>query len=137
MAEPRDEPETRSAIDPERTVVLVAIVFFLKALGFAVGFVVAIVQGLPLGARILPGVVTAALVTAGLGLLGWRRWAWPLALCALLFDATLVREILRLLIDVGLLLLLVRPQVRARFGIADQPRRPPAPRRKRGRRGGP
>ena len=136
MAEPREEPETRGAIDPERTVVLVAIVFFLKALGFAVGFVVAFAQGLPLGARILPGLVTAALVAAGLGLLKWQRWAWPLALCALLFDATLVREILRLLIDVGLLLLLVRPQVRARFGIADQPRRrPPERRRKGGRRG--
>jgi hypothetical protein len=65
----------------------------------------------------VPSLVAAGLVAAGVGLLRWQRWAWPLALCVLLFDATLVREILRLLIDVGLLLLLVRPQVRYRFGI--------------------
>jgi hypothetical protein len=117
MDEPREREEQRGAIDPERTVLLVAIVFFLKALGFAIGFVVTIVQALPLGARIVPSLVAAGLVAAGVGLLRWQRWAWPLALCVLLFDATLVREILRLLIDVGLLLLLVRPQVRYRFGI--------------------
>jgi hypothetical protein len=126
MDEPQErqpERQEKSAIDAERTVQLVAIVFFLKALGFAVGFVIAIVRDLPLGSRILPALVTAGLIAAGVGLLKWQRWAWPIAICVLLFEATLVREILRLLIDVGLLLLLVRPQVRARFGIADQPRR--------------
>lgn len=79
--------------------------------------VVALVHALPLGARIVPLLLAAGMIGAGVGLLKWQRWAWPLALCVLLLDATLVREILRLLIDAGLLLLLVRPQVRARFGI--------------------
>ena len=59
----------------------------------------------------------AALVAAAVGLHKGQRWAWPLALAVLVLDAVLVPGILRWLIDFGLALVLVRPQVRARFGI--------------------
>ena len=79
--------------------------------------VLALVHSLPLGARIAPSLLAVGTVGAGIGLLKWKRWAWGLALCMLLLDATLVGGILRLLIDAGLLFLLVRPQVRSRFGM--------------------
>lgn len=74
-------------------------------------------HALSLGARMVPLLMAAGMIGVGVGLLKWQRWAWPLALCLLVLDATLVGGILRLLIDVGLLFLLVRPQVRSRFGM--------------------
>lgn len=79
--------------------------------------VLALTHAVPLGARLAPLLLAAGAIGAGVGLLQWRRWAWLLALCVLLADAILVGGVLRLLIDLGLLFLLVRPQVRARFGL--------------------
>ncbi len=79
--------------------------------------VLALTHAVPLGARIVPLLLVAGTIGAGVGLLKWKSWAWLLALCVLLADATLVGGILRLLIDAGLLFLLVRPQVRSRFGM--------------------
>lgn len=107
----------KGAIDAERSVTITAIVFFIKAVGFVVAAVLAVVHALSLGAVVLPLLLVAGTVGTGIGLLRWQRWAWPLALVMLVLDATLLRRILGLLIDVGLVLLLVRPQVRARFGI--------------------
>jgi len=89
----------------------------VKAVGFIVVVVLALSHSLSLGARVVPLLLAAGTIGAGAGLLRWKRWAWLLALCVLLADATLVGGILRLLIDLGLLFLLVRPQVRSRFGL--------------------
>ncbi len=109
--------QRKGAIDPERSVTIAAIVFFIKAVGFLVVAILAVVHALSLGALVLPLLLVAGTAVTGVGLLRWQRWAWPLALLMLVLDATLLRGILGLLIDVGLVLLLVRPQVRARFGI--------------------
>jgi hypothetical protein len=110
------ESETR-AFDPQRSVMIVALVFFVKAAGFIVVAVLAVGDTLSLGARIVPPLLAAGTIAAGGGLLRWKRWAWLLSMCVLLADAILVRGLLRLLIDLALLILLVRPQVRARFGM--------------------
>jgi hypothetical protein len=125
--DPATEPEPGSAparegraIDPERLIYIAVIVFFIKAVGFVVAAVLAQVNAHPLGDRVAPALLAAGTVVAGAGLLKWQRWAWPLALLVLILDATLVGGIVRLLIDLALLLLLVRPQVRARFGMAER-----------------
>jgi hypothetical protein len=105
------------AFDPQRSVVIAALVFFVKAVGFIVVAALAVGDTLSVGARIVPPLLAAGTAAAGIGLLLWKRWAWLLALCALLADAILVTGLLRLLIDLGLLILLIRPQVRARFGM--------------------
>lgn len=89
----------------------------MKAVGFVVLAALGLAHELPLGARIVPLLLAAGSVGAGVGLLRGKRWAWLLALCALLADTILVGGILRLLINMGMLLLLIRPQVRARFGM--------------------
>jgi len=108
---------SEGTFDPQRSVTIAAIVFFLKAVGFIVAIVLALGDTLSLGARIVPPLLAAGTIGAGVGLLLWKRWAWLLALCVLIADAALVGGILRLLIDLGLLFLLVRPQVRSRFGM--------------------
>jgi hypothetical protein len=85
----------------DRLVRIVVVVFFLKAAGVV-----------PLAVLLAGGLVAAAV-----GLLRGQRWAWALALAVLVVDAVLVPGILRWVIDFGLALVLVRPQVRARFGI--------------------
>jgi hypothetical protein len=89
----------------------------VKAVGFIVVAILSLGDTLWLGARAVPWLLAAASIGAGVGLLRWKRWAWLLALCTLLADAALVGGIFRLLINLGLLFLLVRPQVRSRFGM--------------------
>jgi hypothetical protein len=113
--EPKDEG--RGAIDPERSITITALVFFLKAIGFVVAIALAISDELALRGLIVPALLALATAGAGLGLLQRRRWAWLLALAVLIVDVTVVGGILRMLIDLGLVFLLVRPQVRARFGM--------------------
>ena len=61
--------------------------------------------------------LAAGLIAAAIGLHRKQRWAWPLALAVLVLDAVLVPGVLRWVIDFGLAIILVRPRVRARFGI--------------------
>jgi hypothetical protein len=101
----------------ERLVGIVVVVFFLKAAGIVLLLASATFRatsGTGLPVAVLLG---AGLVAAAVGLLRRQRWAWPLALGVLVLDAVLVPGILRWLIDFGLALVLVRPQVRVRFGI--------------------
>jgi hypothetical protein len=101
----------------ERLVGIVVVVFFLKAAGIVLLLASATFRatsGTGLPVAMLLG---AGLVAAAVGLLRRQRWAWPLALAVLVLDAVLVPGILRWLIDFGLALVLVRPQVRVRFGI--------------------
>jgi|Tabmets5t2r1_1033131.scaffolds.fasta_scaffold31901_2 hypothetical protein len=101
----------------DRLVRIVVVVFFLKAAGVVLLLASATFRetsgrGLPLAV-----LLAAALVAVAVGLLRSQRWAWPAALAVLVLDAVLVPGILRWVIDFGLALVLVRPQVRARFGI--------------------
>jgi uncharacterized membrane protein len=101
----------------DRLVGIVVVVFFLKAAGVllllaSATFRATSGRGLPVAVLLLAGLVAAAV-----GLLKRQRWAWPLALAVLVVDAVLVPGVLRWVIDFGLALVLVRPQVRVRFGI--------------------
>ena len=93
------------------------VVFFLKAAG--VLLLLASAKFRSTSGRGLPVAVllAAGLVAAAVGLLRNQRWAWPLALAVLVLDAVLVPGVLRWVIDFGLAIVLVRPQVRAKFGI--------------------
>ena len=101
----------------DRLVGIVVVVFFLKAAGVLLLLASATFRstsgrGLPVAILLLAGLVAAAV-----GLLKRQRWAWPLALAVLVVDAVLIPGILRWVIDFGLALVLVRPQVRVRFGV--------------------
>jgi hypothetical protein len=101
----------------DRLVGIVVVVFFLKAAGVLLLLASATFRstsgrGLPVAVLLLAGLVAAAV-----GLLRRQRWAWPLALAVLVVDAVLIPGVLRWVIDFGLAVLLVRPQVRVRFGI--------------------
>jgi uncharacterized membrane protein len=93
------------------------VVFVIKAVG-----VVLLLASATFRATSGTGVPVAVLLAAGLiaaaiGLHRKQRWAWPLALAVLVLDAVLVPGVLRWVIDFGLAIVLVRPRVRARFGI--------------------
>ncbi len=79
--------------------------------------VLALTHETPLSGRIVPLLLAAAAIAVGVGLMLGKRWAWLFALLVLIVDVTLVGGILRLLVNLGLVLLLVRPRVRARFGM--------------------
>jgi uncharacterized membrane protein len=101
----------------DRLVGIVVVVFFLKAAGVLLLLASATFRstsgrGLPVAILLLAGLVAAAV-----GLLKRQRWAWPLALAVLVVDAVLIPGVLRWVIDFGLALVLVRPQVRVRFGV--------------------
>ena len=101
----------------DRLVGIVVVVYFLKAAGVLLLLASATFRstsgrGLPVAVLLLAGLVAAAV-----GLLKRQRWAWPLALAVLVVDAVLIPGILRWVIDFGLALVLVRPQVRVRFGV--------------------
>ena len=101
----------------DRLVGIVVVVFFLKAAGVllllaSATFRATSGRGLPVAVLLLAGLVAAAV-----GLLKRQRWAWPLALAVLVVDAVLIPGSLRWVIDFGLALVLVRPQVRVRFGV--------------------
>jgi hypothetical protein len=101
----------------DRLVSIVIVVFVIKAVG-----VVLLLASATFRATSGTGVPVAVLLAAGLiaaavGLHRGQRWAWPLALAVLVLDAVLVPGVLRWVIDFGLAIVLVRPRVRARFGI--------------------
>ena len=107
-----DEPQLA-----DRLVSIVVVVFFIKAAGVVLLLASATFRetsgrGLPVAVLLAAGLVAAAV-----GLLRNQRWAWPLALAVLVLDAVLVPGVLRWVIDFGLAIVLVRPQVRAKFGI--------------------
>ena len=101
----------------DQLVSIVVVVFVIKAVG-----VVLLLASATFRATSGTGVPVAVLLAAGLiaaaiGLHRKQRWAWPLALAVLVLDAVLVPGVLRWVIDFGLAIVLVRPRVRARFGI--------------------
>jgi hypothetical protein len=106
-----------------RLVRLVVIVLFIKVAGFLVLAASAAVRD-TLAARVLVVtlVLAAAMAAVAVGLLQWRRWAWPAAMAVLIADAVIIGGVLRLLLDVGIALVLFQPPVRARFGLPTQRR---------------
>jgi hypothetical protein len=101
----------------ERLIWIVVVVFFLKAAGVLLLLASTTFRATSGGGLPVAVLLAAALVAAAVGLLKGQRWAWPLALAVLVVDAVLVQGLLRWVIDFGLALVLVRPQVRAKFGI--------------------
>jgi hypothetical protein len=100
-----------------RLVMIVVVVFLLKAVGVLLLLASATFRSTSGGGLPVAVLLAVSLVAAAIGLLRGQRWSWPLALAVLVVDAVLVPGVLRWVIDFGLALVLVRPQVRARFGI--------------------
>ena len=105
-------------IDPEQSVSIVAIFLFLDAafIGFPVLQDI-VGGGVP---PLIPVLLIAGLIAAGVGLLQGRQWAWWLAMVVIglsaLFDLLSFNPI-GLLIDALVIFLLTRPSTRARFGV--------------------
>ena len=105
-------------IDPEQSVSIVAIFLFLDAafIGFPVLQDI-VGGGVP---PLIPLLLVAGLIAAGVGLLQGRQWAWWLAMVVMVYsalrDLTLF-NLIGLLIDALVIFLLTRPSTRARFGV--------------------
>jgi hypothetical protein len=105
-------------IDPEQSVSIVAIFLFLDAafIGFPVLQDI-VGGGVP---PLIPVLLIAGLIAAGVGLLQGRQWAWWLAMVVIGISALfnlLAGNLIGLLIDALVIFLLTRPSTRARFGV--------------------
>jgi hypothetical protein len=105
-------------IDPEQSVSIVAIFLFLDAafIGFPVLQDI-VGGGVP---PLIPVLLIAGLIAAGVGLLQGRQWAWWLAMVVVGISALfnlLAFNLIGLLIDALVIFLLTRPSTRARFGV--------------------
>jgi hypothetical protein len=105
-------------IDPEQSVSIVAIFLFLDAafIGFPVLQDI-VGGGVP---PLIPVLLIAGLIAAGVGLLQGRPWAWWLAMVVIGISALfnlLAGNLIGLLIDALVIFLLTRPSTRARFGV--------------------
>jgi hypothetical protein len=105
-------------IDPDQSVSIVAIFLFIDAafLGFPV--VSNLINGAAL--PVVPLLLVAGLIAAGVGLLQGRQWGWYLAMVVV--GLTVILDLLRgnllgLLIDALIIFLLTRPATRAKFGV--------------------
>jgi hypothetical protein len=105
-------------IDPEQSVSIVAIFLFIDAafIGFRVLQDI-VGGGVP---PLIPLLLVAGLIAAGVGLLQGRQWAWWLAMTVIGLSAVLdllAFNPIGLLIDALVIFLLTRPSTRARFGV--------------------
>ena len=102
-------------IDPEQSVSIVAIFLFLDAafIGFPVLQDI-VAGGVP---PLIPVLLVAGLIAAGVGLLQGRQWAWWLAMVVVVLSALLYFSLIGLLFDALVIFLLTRPATRARFGV--------------------
>ena len=105
-------------IDPDQAVSIVAIFLFIDAA--FVGF--PLLSNMVGGSAILliPLLLVAGLIAAGVGLLQGRQWGWYLALVVVGVSALLSLvggNLLGLLIDALIIFLLTRPATRAKFGV--------------------
>ena len=105
-------------IDPEQSVSIVAIFLFIDAAFIGFPLLSGIVGGgvFP----IVPVLLVAGLIAAGVGLLQGRQWGWYLAIVVV--GLTVLLDLLRsnligLLIDALIIFLLTRPATRAKFGV--------------------
>ena len=105
-------------IDPDQSVSIVAIFLFIDAAFVGFPLVSNMVSGS--GLLLIPLLLVAGLIAAGVGLLQGRRWGWYLALVVVAVSALLALlggNLLGLLIDALILFLLTRPSTRAKFGV--------------------
>ena len=105
-------------IDPDQAVSIVAIFLFIDAAFVGFPLLSNMVGGG--GILLIPLLLTAGLIAAGVGLLQGRRWGWYLALVVVGVSALLALlggNLLGLLIDALIIFLLSRPSTRAKFGV--------------------
>src|SRR5215217_7571891 len=105
-------------IDPDQAVSIVAIFLFIDAAFVGFPLLSALINGN--GLLLIPLLLAAGLIAAGVGLLQGRQWGWYLA-------AGVVRgsgrfslvggNLLGLLIDALIIFLLTRTATRAKFGV--------------------
>jgi hypothetical protein len=106
-------------IDPDQSVSIVAIFLFIDAafLGFPLlSNLIGGVAGFPL----VPVLLVAGLIAAGVGLLQGRQWGWYLAMVVIglsILRDLLGGNLLGLVIDALIIFLLTRPATRAKFGV--------------------
>jgi hypothetical protein len=105
-------------IDPDQAVSIVAIFLFIDAAFVGFPLLSNMVGGS--GLLLIPLLLVAGLVAAGVGLLQGRRWGWYLAIVVV--GLTVILDLLRgnligLLIDALIIFLLTRPATRAKFGV--------------------
>ena len=105
-------------IDPDQSVSIVAIFLFIDAAFLGFPLLSTMING---GAfPIVPALLIAGLIAAGVGLLQGRRWGWYLAIVVV--GLTVLLDLLRgnllgLIIDALIIFLLTRPATRAKFGV--------------------
>ena len=105
-------------IDPDQAVSIVAIFLFIDAAFVGFPLLSNMVGGS--GILLIPLLLAAGLIAAGVGLLQGRRWGWYLAMVMVGLSAVrdiLVGNLLGLLIDALIIFLLTRPATRAKFGV--------------------
>ena len=105
-------------IDPDQSVSIVAIFLFIDAAFLGFPLLSSMIGGgvFPL----VPVLLVAGLIAAGVGLLQGRRWGWYLAMVVVVLSALRDLQFLNLLgllIDAGIIFLLTRPATRAKFGV--------------------
>jgi hypothetical protein len=102
-------------IDPDQAVSIVAIFLFIDAAFVGFPLLSALINGN--GLLLIPLLLAAGLIAAGVGLLQGRQWGWYLALGVSALLALLGGNLLGLLIDALIIFLLTRPATRAKFGV--------------------
>ena len=105
-------------IDPDQSVSIVAIFLFIDAAFLGFPLLSNMINGTLF--PVVPLLLVAGLVAAGVGLLQGRQWGWYLAMVVV--GLTVVLDLLRgnligLLIDALIIFLLTRPATRAKFGV--------------------
>jgi hypothetical protein len=105
-------------IDPDQSVSIVAIFLFIDAAFLGFPLLSNMINGTVF--PLVPLLVVAGLIAAGVGLLQGRRWGWYLAMVVV--GLTVILDLLRgnligLLIDALIIFLLTRPSTRAKFGV--------------------
>jgi hypothetical protein len=106
-------------IDPDQSVSIVAIFLFIDAAFLGFPLLSNLIGG---GATfpVVPVLLVAGLIAAGVGLLQGRRWGWYLAMVVVGLSAVLDllgANLIGLLIDALIIFLLTRPATRAKFGV--------------------
>ena len=105
-------------IDPDQSVSIVAIFLFIDAAFLGFPLLSNMINGTVF--PLVPLLLVAGLIAAGVGLLQGRQWGWYLDMVVV--GLTVILDLLRgnligLLIDVLIIFLLTRPSTRAKFGV--------------------
>jgi hypothetical protein len=105
-------------MDPDQATSIVAIFLFIDAAFLGFPLLSNMISGTVF--PMVPLLLIAGLIAAGVGLLQGRRWGWYLAIVVV--GLTILLDLLRgnligLLIDALIIFLLTRPATRAKFGV--------------------